>query len=120
MNDKCICGGLFKEEKGVEGYFCDKCGEWKESLSEDITDLSLLYGDVERIKAIRGIPMSEIIIGSETKGRIKVIIPCYATPAESKLIIDTHLDLLQYTKEQILNRGLDIFTIRGKKDELQF
>ena len=36
---------------------------------------------------------------------------------EAKAIVDMYLDVLQYTKEQIDGRGLDIYSSRGKKNE---
>ena len=124
---QCECGGTFVKIEGLEGMYCEKCNNWvpendnsiPASLVEDnvYTKVGKLY-DVDRIRAIRGVPLNEICIGSETKGRVKISIPSYATPEEAKALISINLDLLQYTKNEIERRGLDIFSSRGKKNEL--
>ena len=78
--------------------------------SEDVA-LRHLYSE-DRAKVVRGVPMSYIKIGSETKGRIEISIPCYATATEARAIIDKHLDYLKYTSIGIESRDLDIFTTR--------
>ena len=113
----CECGGTFKKIEGLEGCYCDKCNAWS---SEEICEsapvsIEKLYLP-ERIKDIRGIPLNAITIGSESKGRVAISIPSYATPEEAKQVISMYLDLLQYTKDEIDRRGLDIYSSRGKKE----
>ena len=114
---QCECGGKFIKIDGLEGCYCDKCNNWVpwEYPDEDPIDASALF-NIERIKAIRGVPLNEICIGSETKGRVKIAIPAYATSEEAKAIISMNLDLLQYTKNEIEKRNMDIYTSRGKKE----
>lgn len=110
----CECGGLFKELADLEGLYCNKCSKHIEGTvkfgSEDVA-LRHLYSE-DRAKVVRGVPMSYIKIGSETKGRIEISIPCYATATEARAIIDKHLDYLKYTSIGIESRDLDIFTTR--------
>lgn len=114
---KCECGGTFSRSDGLEGAFCDKCGKFVENfIPDEGVDVDRLYS-LERIGSIRGVPVNEIKIGSETKGRLEICIPAYATKEEAKAIVDIYLDVLQYTKEQIDGRGLDIYSSRGKKNE---
>lgn len=112
----CKCGGTFHAIPGLAGSFCNKCNAWTDSVFPEDTTLSNVY-NIERIKNIRGLPITEITIGSESKGRIKISMPAYATEEESKKIIDMNLELLRYTKQKIEDAGIDIYVSRGKKDE---
>lgn len=110
----CECGGRFEELADLEGMYCNRCSKHIEgvvSLKEEDKALRHMYSE-DRAKVVRGVPMSYIRIGSETKGRIEISIPCYATSSEARAIIDKHLDYLKYTSNGIEERELDIFTTR--------
>jgi len=114
---KCECGGTYTKSEGLEGAFCDKCGKFIEKYVDDEElDLEHLYS-LERIGSIRGVPVNEIKIGSETKGRLEICIPAYATEYEARAIVDMYLRVLEYTKNQIDAKSLDIYSSRGKKNE---
>jgi hypothetical protein len=112
---RCQCGGTFVKSEGLEGSFCNKCGAYSEQEATPTT-LDALYS-AERIGSVRGIPMNEFTLGSETKGRVKISIPVYATNDEAKAIIDTYIALLRYTKEKVEENNLDIYATRRKKNE---
>ena len=115
---RCKCGGIFGELPDLEGMYCDKCGEYTDIIiiEEDEANLTKIY-DPDRIKTIRGLPVTELTIGSETKGRCKVVIPAYCTKDEAKKIIDMQVDYLSYLKDEINRKELDIYSTRGKKGE---
>ena len=104
---KCACGGDFCPEDGLEGLFCNKCGAYMkyESATKD------LYSD-DKLKSIRGVPVNRIILGSESKGRIEVSVPMYASWAEQKALIDQQLLLLKYAKKKAEQMDLDIMPKR--------
>lgn len=110
---KCSCGGVYNLIEGMEGYFCDRCGSFKDEIlsGPDGVDVSSLYVE-ERLKSIRGVPVNRITIGSESKGRLEISIPIYITHEEQKAIIGKHLDLMEYAKNEIERRGLDIMPAR--------
>lgn len=110
INNKCSCGGTFSRIEGLEGYTCDTCGAYRETLWET-ENYHPDYSE-EKLKTIRGVPVNRIIIGSESKGRIEVSVPIFVTYEEQKEIINQQLSLLEYTKAQILERNLDILPKR--------
>lgn len=122
MTKMCECGGTFEKIEGLEGMFCNKCNAYTpdEPTSTDKTfEMSSIYSE-ERLKSIRGVPHSTISIGSETKGRLQVMIPAYCTPSERKYLIDSNIDSLQYALSEIKKRGIDIMPSRKtvkKEDE---
>lgn len=110
-NNKCACGGTFVHIDGLEGYQCDNCGAYRDSLWDDSESFKPDYSE-EKMKSIRGIPVNRITIGSESKGRVEISIPIFVTFEEQKEIINQQLSLLEYTKAQILERNLDIMPKR--------
>lgn len=112
--EKCICGGTFRPEDGLEGLFCDTCGAFKEGHPLDkLKDLTICTSveksyTEDKLKAIRGIPVNRIIIGSESKGRVEISVPIFVSKEEQKFLIDQQLDLLEYAKSEIKRRDLDI------------
>ena len=114
---KCKCGGIFRKLPDLDGMYCDKCDEYTDITLVDGSDADMekIY-DAERIKAIRGVPTTELTIGSETKGRCKVVIPTYCTKEEAESLINMQLDYLSYLKDEIDKRHLDIYSSRGKKE----
>jgi hypothetical protein len=114
MNSKCSCGGTYVQVEGLEGYYCDCCGGYKEIIeSHDFAESNFKpdYSE-EKLKSIRGIPVNRIIIGSESKGRVEISIPIFVSYDEQKKIIEQQLSLLEYTKAQILEKNLDIMPKR--------
>lgn len=115
---KCKCGGFFQKLPDLEGRYCDKCGEYTDiEIVESDTDsrISSIY-DPERAKQFRGTPMTELTIGSETRGRCKVTIPAYCTKEEGESLINMQLDYLSYLKREVERRGLDIYSTKGRKE----
>lgn len=111
--NKCECGGDLYTLDDLDGMFCSKCNKHVEVNESDMIDNPLSGGFTEsRAKIMRGVPMNYIRIGSETKGRIEIAIPCYFTPEESRKIIDLRLSDLKYAKDEIDRLGLDIYTGR--------
>lgn len=90
---------------------CNKHIDGVIAFEEEDKALRHLYSE-DRAKVVRGVPMSYIKMGSETKGRIEISIPCYATANEARAIIDKHLNYLKYTTAGVESRNLDIFTTR--------
>lgn len=115
---KCKCGGIFRKLPDLEGMYCDKCDAYTdiEIVNETDATVGSIY-DPERAKQFRGTPMTELTIGSETRGRCKVTIPAYCTKEEGESLINMQLDYLTYLKQQIEERKLDIYSTRGKKEE---
>lgn len=118
------CGKAMVVKSEFDGVWCTnpECirlgRDWLDrepKPSEIVSSPSDIFSE-ERTKHLRGVPVQSMTIGSETKGRIVVQIPCSATKEESKFLIDCALDNMQYLKEQIISRGLDIYTSRGKKE----
>lgn len=114
------CGKQMLIKEGLDGVFCedDKCGYYSDetpSQADIVTDARQIFSE-DRVKYLRGVPCDVFIIGSETKGRIQVQIPVGSSKAERRLIIDSALDDLQYLKNEIDKRGLDIYTTKGKKE----
>ena len=110
MNAKCSCGGSFVQIEGLEGYQCDNCGAYVDSIG-DSKDFKPDYSE-EKMKSIRGVPVNRIIIGSESKGRVEISIPIFVSFEDQKKIIDQQLTLLEYTKAKILEKNLDIMPKR--------
>ena len=113
--EKCVCGGTFRKEEGLEGMFCDVCGAFKPSpLSPFPTiDKAVEKSYTEdKLKSIRGVPVNRIIIGSESKGRLEISVPIFVSKEEQKLLIDQQLDLLEYAKHEIDRRKLDVMPKR--------
>lgn len=109
---KCSCGGTFVPVDGLEGMFCDKCGAFMNE-SSDVKSASVESSYTEdKLKSVRGTPVNRFIIGSESKGRVEISIPIFASKAEQKQLIDQQLDLMAYLKSQIDARGLDIMPKR--------
>lgn len=110
----CECGGRFEQLADLDGLFCNECGKHIEGvITFDESDKALrhLYSE-DRAKVVRGVPMHYLKLGSETKGRIEISIPCYATNAESVALVDKQLALMKYAKDQVEVLDLDIFTGR--------
>lgn len=115
-SEKCICGGTFREEEGLEGMFCDVCGAFKPpSISDKMITINRAveksYTE-DKLKSIRGVPVNRIIIGSESKGRLEISVPIFVSKEEQKLLIDQQLDLLEYAKHEIDRRKLDVMPKR--------
>lgn len=113
--ERCICGGTFHKEEGLEGLFCDTCGAFKDSPQLQIPTIDRAveksYTE-EKLKSIRGVPVNRIIIGSESKGRLEISVPIFVSKEEQKLIIDQQLDLLEYAKHEIERRKIDMMPKR--------
>lgn len=109
IHNKCTCGGTFQRIEGLEGYTCDVCGAYRDTLIDTLYQPD--YSE-EKMKSIRGIPVNRIIIGSESKGRVEISIPIFVPFEEQKEIINQQLMLMEYTKAQILERNLDIMPKR--------
>lgn len=108
---KCNCGGTFLPEDGLNGLFCDKCGAYMELDTTADTRVEKTYTE-EKLKAIRGVPVNRIIFGSESKGRLEISVPIFASKEEQKILIDQQLSLLQYAKQEAERMGLDIMPKR--------
>lgn len=109
---QCECGGLYYALEDLDGLFCAKCNKHiEDDGTRSIDKLSAGYTEA-RAKVMRGVPMSYIKVGSETKGRVEIAIPCYFTPVERRELINAYLDDLEYTKDSVDKRGLDIYTGR--------
>lgn len=108
---KCNCGGTFLPEDGLNGLFCDKCGAYMELDTIADTRVEKTYTE-EKLKAIRGVPVNRIIFGSESKGRVEISVPIFASKEEQKILIDQQLSLLQYAKQEAERMGLDIMPKR--------
>ena len=57
-----------------------------------------------------------ITIGTESKGRLKVMIPVDASDIEAKRRIDQRMTWLHYTVSTAREMGLDILPTKGKKE----
>lgn len=108
---KCNCGGTFLPEDGLNGLFCDKCGAYMELDTTEDVRVEKSYTE-EKLKAIRGVPVNRIIFGSESKGRLEISVPIFASKEEQKILIDQQLSLLQYAKQEAERMGLDIMPKR--------
>lgn len=108
---KCNCGGTFLPEDGLNGLFCDKCGAYMELDATEDVRVEKSYTE-EKLKAIRGVPVNRIIFGSESKGRVEISVPIFASKEEQKILIDQQLSLLQYAKQEAERMGLDIMPKR--------
>lgn len=107
-------------KEGLEGVFCedDKCGYFSPEIpsqADIMTDAKQIFSE-DRVKYLRGVPCDVFVIGSETKGRIQIQIPVGSSKAERRLVIDSALDDLEYLKDEIDKRKLDIYSTRGKKE----
>lgn len=114
------CGKQMVIKEGLEGSFCedDKCGYFSPEIpsqADIMTDAKQIFSE-DRVKYLRGVPCDVFVIGSETKGRIQIQIPVGSSKAERRLVIDSALDDLQYLKDEIDKRKLDIYSTRGKKE----
>jgi len=117
----CKCGGEFVAISGLEGLLCNKCGK---SISGDVDSLGTVseagydpataYAD-ERLKSIRGVSMSSLVIGTPSKGCLTVQFPPYLSATEQKALVDSELAVLKYAKEQVTALGLDIYS-KAKKE----
>ena len=58
-----------------------------------------------------------ITIGTESKGRLKVMIPVDASDIEAKRRIDQRMTWLHYTVSTAREMGLDILPTKGKKGD---
>lgn len=114
---RCRCGGFFRNVPDLDGLYCDQCDAYVDAeIVEDTTaNIQNIY-DPERAKQFRGTPMTELTIGSETRGRCKIVIPTYCTKEEGESLINMQLDYLTYLKDEIDRRKLDIYSSRGKKE----
>lgn len=113
--EKCICGGTFRREEGLEGLFCDTCGAFRDSPPPQTLTIDKAVEKTyteDKLKSIRGVPVNRIIIGSESKGRLEISVPIFVSKEEQKLIIDQQLDLLEYAKHEIDRRKLDVMPKR--------
>jgi hypothetical protein len=108
----CQCGGPLIEVEGLTGLFCDDCGAHYEDESDE-QPVNIFSED--KLKMARGVPVNKFCIGSETKGRIEISIPIYASKIIQKKIIDEQIEMLQYLKDSIEEKGLDIMTKRVVK-----
>lgn len=111
-NNTCQCGGNVAHIEGLDGVFCQVCGAHYEDDSEQ-KDTDIF--SEEKLKMARGVPVNKFCIGSETKGRLEISIPIYASKVVQRKIIDEQIDMLQYLKDSIEERGLDIMTKRVVK-----
>lgn len=120
---KFVCPKCKKEHlttmDGLSGLFCpDKeCGYYEERAGISKQDFLLTPSEVfseEKVKSVRGVPCNQICLGSETKGRLVIQIPCNAQDSERKMLIETAVNDLKYTKECIEKAGIDIYTSRKK------
>lgn len=115
------CGNFLVKMDGLTGLFCSdkECGYFEER--EVIpSDLLVTPSDIfseERVKSLRGVPCNKIVLGSETKGRIEIQIPCNASDVDRRTLIEQAVADLKYTKQCIENSGMDIYSARGKKNE---
>lgn len=111
---KCSCGGTFLREEGLNGFFCDRCGAYSDSVPDNNDSESRVEKSYteEKLKAIRGVPVNRIIFGSESKGRVEISVPIFASKEEQKQLIDQQLSLLQYAKQEAERRNLDIMPKR--------
>ncbi len=115
----CTCGGVFRQYPDLVGLCCDSCGALvtgdynKLAGVDDSKTLDDAFSE-ERARVVRGVSMSEISIGTESKGKICIKYPPYLSPSEQKQLIDSQLDVLEYTKKQVATRGMDIYSSRGK------
>ena len=118
FGEECVGDAVEGHIEGLEGYQCDVCGAYVDSLTEYPDFLSELTVEKvpeyteEKLKSIRGIPVNRIIIGSESKGRVEVSIPIFVSFEDQKKIIRQQLSLLEYTKNLILEKNLDIMPKR--------
>lgn len=115
---KCGIGDLIRAQDGMEGSFCNHCNEWSDyepPVTVNGVDIASIY-DPERIKAIRGIPYTELSFGSETKGRLKASIPAFCSKEEAHALIDMQIEYLKYALARVQSEGLDIFTKPKAKD----
>lgn len=116
------CGKSLVIKEGLEGLWCPdpKCGYYDPSdpSSEDIlaTGNAKEIFSEDRVKHLRGVPMDIFTIGSEAKGRIQIQIPCGCTKAERRFLINNAIDDLEYLKNTIDEKHLDIYSSRGKKE----
>lgn len=109
---KCSCGGEFKIIEGMEGTFCDTCGNHSDLTdTQMVQDVTSKYTE-ENLKSVRGVPVNRLIVGSESKGRLEISIPIFISHLEQKAIITQQLDLLEYTLNEVKNRGMDIIPKR--------
>lgn len=64
--EKCVCGGTFRQEEGLEGMFCDVCGAHKDlppSAKLFTIDKAVEKSYTEdKLKSIRGVPVNRIIL----------------------------------------------------------
>ena len=108
MTRKCSCGGHFEYIEGLEGLWCDTCGanvpDFTKGVESSFTD--------DKLKSVRGVPVNRIIIGSESKGRLEITAPIFLSFEEQKRLVDQQIALLEYTKSQIAEKGLDIMPKR--------
>lgn len=107
----------------LDGLRCNKCGtvlscDTSKIDTEDAPglDLSAIYSE-DRLKSIRGVPMSSLSIGTPSKGAINIIFPPFCTVEEQHALIDAELEVLRHAKDKVQSLGLDIYSSRGKKDE---
>ena len=108
MTRKCSCGGSFEYIEGLEGLWCDTCGanvpDFTKGVESSFTD--------DKLKSVRGVPVNRIIIGSESKGRLEITGPIFLSFEEQNRLVDQQIALLEYTKSQIAEKGLDIMPKR--------
>jgi hypothetical protein len=117
----CKCGGVFEEVGGLEGLFCNRCGEFlcgsdcHGPMSIPPKIKNIIDPNDSRLKAIRGVPTNKITLGSESQGRLEIVIPIYFTEDEQKKTIQQQVDLLEYALKLIKDKGLDIMPKRRQE-----
>jgi len=122
MQIACKCGGTFRSIEGLEGMQCDKCGKIVSGATDmlnpnpgDSCKLETCYSE-ERLKPLRGVSMSSLVIGTPSKGCLTVVYPPNLSASEQKALIDSELGLLKYAKDKVKELGLDIYSSKARKE----
>lgn len=117
---KCqICGFAICSDSAI-GVYCTnpKCryGLLDESdITASESQNTNLFSE-ESLKSLRGVPCNEIIFGSESKGRIRAVIPVHIPRKNAENIIKELVDILKYGKDYARSIGLDV-SGRGEKND---
>jgi hypothetical protein len=114
---KCTCGGIFAKSKDLDGLVCNRCNAFISGDTNKIENIDVsssmadLYSE-DRAKSMRGVPVEKYTLGSESKGRIEIIVPIYASEEERSLLIERGVATMERILSQVKDRELDIFSSR--------
>lgn len=113
------CGRVVSPHPSGLGFSCPICGFIPTLVMEKGVPARWTPKKDEKKDDLSSIPAwDKLTLGTESKGRIEVLIPVDATELEAKVRIDKRLSWLYYLKTSAKDMGMDIEpTIKKKKED---